>query len=204
VGVKDCCDVRPVESRQRRVLVAVLAANAIMFAVEIVAALVARSTSLLADSADMLGDVIVYAFSLYVIGRGVVWQTRAALLKGAVMALFGAGVLIEVLTKLVPGVTPDGGIMSAVGLLALTVNASVLAALWRHRADDLNMRSVWLCSRNDVIANGAVLLAALGVTLTSSAWPDILVGVGIAGLFIGSAVDVVRSAMSPLAGSRSN
>jgi Co/Zn/Cd efflux system component len=204
VGVKDCCDVRPVESRQRRVLVAVLAANAIMFAVEIVAALVARSTSLLADSADMLGDVIVYAFSLYVIGRGVVWQTRAALLKGAVMALFGAGVLIEVLTKLVPGVTPDGGIMSAVGLLALTVNASVLAALWRHRADDLNMRSVWLCSRNDVIANCAVLLAALGVTLTSSAWPDILVGVGIAGLFIGSAVDVVRSAMSPLAGSRSN
>jgi Co/Zn/Cd efflux system component len=204
VGVKDCCDVRPVESRQRRVLIAVLAANAIMFAVEIVAALVARSTSLLADSADMLGDVIVYAFSLYVIGRGVVWQTRAALLKGAVMALFGAGVLIEVLTKLVSGVTPDGGIMSAVGLLALTVNASVLAALWRHRADDLNMRSVWLCSRNDVIANCAVLLAALGVTLTSSAWPDILVGVGIAGLFIGSAVDVVRSAMSPLAGSRSN
>lgn len=202
--MKDCCDVRPVESRQRRVLVAVLAANAIMFAVEIVAALVARSTSLLADSADMLGDVIVYAFSLYVIGRGVVWQTRAALLKGAVMALFGAGVLIEVLTKLVSGVTPDGGIMSAVGLLALTVNASVLAALWRHRADDLNMRSVWLCSRNDVIANCAVLLAALGVTLTSSAWPDILVGVGIAGLFIGSAVDVVRSAMSPLAGSRSN
>jgi len=94
--------------------------------------------------------------------------------------------------------------MSAVGLLALGVNASVLAALWRHRADDLNMRSVWLCSRNDVIANCAVLLAALGVTLTSSAWPDILVGVGIAGLFIGSAVDVVRSAMSPLAGSRSN
>jgi len=204
VGVKDCCDVRPVETRQRRVLVAVLAANAIMFAVEIVAALVARSTSLLADSADMLGDVIVYAFSLYVVGRGVVWQTRAALLKGGVMALFGAGVLIEVLTKLVSGVTPDGGIMSAVGLLALAVNASVLAALWRHRADDLNMRSVWLCSRNDVIANCAVLLAALGVALTSSAWPDIVVGVGIAGLFIGSAVDVVRSAMSPLAGSRSS
>jgi len=202
--MKDCCEVRPVESRQRRTLIGVLAANAVMFAVEIVAALVAHSTSLLADSADMLGDVIVYAFSLYVIGRGVVWQTRAALLKGGIMAVFGAGVLVEAVAKLVSGVTPDGGIMSAIGLLALAVNAAVLAALWRHRADDLNMRSVWLCSRNDVIANGAVLLAALGVTLTSSAWPDIVVGLGIAGLFIGSAVDVVRSAMSPLAGSRSS
>jgi Co/Zn/Cd efflux system component len=202
--MKDCCEVHPVESRQRRILIGVLAANAVMFAVEIVAALVAHSTSLLADSADMLGDVIVYAFSLYVIGRGVVWQTRAALLKGGIMAVFGAGVLVEAAAKLVSGVTPDGGIMSAIGLLALAVNASVLAALWRHRADDLNMRSVWLCSRNDVIANGAVLLAALGVTFTGSAWPDIVVGLGIAGLFIGSAVDVVRSAMSPLAGSRSS
>jgi len=202
--MKDCCEVRPVESRQRRTLIGVLAANAVMFAVEIVAALVAHSTSLLADSADMLGDVIAYAFSLYVIGRGVVWQTRAALLKGGIMALFGAAVLVEAVAKLVSGVTPDGGIMSAIGLLALAVNAAVLTALWRHRADDLNMRSVWLCSRNDVIANGAVLLAALGVTLTSSAWPDIVVGLGIAGLFIGSAVDVVRSAMSPLAGSRSS
>ena len=202
--MKECCEVRPVEARQRRILIGVLAANAVMFAVEIVAALVAHSTSLLADSADMLGDVIVYAFSLYVIGRGVVWQTRAALLKGGIMAVFGAGVLVEAVAKLVSGVTPDGGIMSAIGLLALAVNASVLAALWRHRADDLNMRSVWLCSRNDVIANCAVLLAALGVTVTSSAWPDIVVGVGIAGLFIGSAVDVVRSAMSPLAGPRSS
>jgi Co/Zn/Cd efflux system component len=201
--VKDCCDVRPVESRQRRILIAVLAANAIMFAIEVVAAVVAHSTALLADSADMLGDVIVYAFSLYVIGRGAVWQARAALLKGGVMALFGAGVLLEVVSKLVSDVKPDGGIMSAVGLLALTVNAAVLAALWRHRADDLNMRSVWLCSRNDVVANGAVLLAALGVMRTSSVWPDILVGFAIAGLFIGSAVDVVRAALSRVAVSRS-
>ena len=201
--MKECCDVRPVEHRQRRILSAVLAVNAAMFVIELAGALVARSTSLLADSADMLGDVIVYAFSLYVIGRGFVWETRAALLKGGVMALFGAGVLVEVFAKVLHGVTPHGGVMSVVALLALLANASVLAALWRHRADNLNMRSVWLCSRNDVIANAGVLLAAFGVTRTGAAWPDVVVGLAIAALFIGSAVDVLRAATWPAAASRS-
>ena len=202
--MKECCGVRPVEGRQRRVLGAVLAVNAAMFVIELAGALVARSTSLLADSADMLGDVVVYAFSLYVIGRGSVWETRAALLKGGIMALFGAGVLLEVFAKLLHDVTPRGGVMSVVGLLALLANASVLAALWRHRADNLNMRSVWLCSRNDVIANVGVLLAAVGVMVTGAAWPDIVVGLGIAALFIGSAVDVLRAAAWPPAASQSS
>ncbi len=173
----------------------VLAINLAMFLVELVAGLLAHSTALLADSADMLGDAIVYGFSLYVIARGAVWQGRAALLKGFIMAAFGVGVLVEVATKLVRPVTPSADVMSGVGVLALVANASVLAFLWRHRAGDINMRSVWLCSRNDVMANAGVLLAALGVAMTGSAWPDIAIGLVIAGLFGMSAVGVIRAAL---------
>jgi Co/Zn/Cd efflux system component len=192
--VNECCEIRPVADRQRRVLRLVLVINLAMFLVELAAGLLAHSTALLADSADMLGDALVYGFSLYVIGRGAAWQARAALLKGGIMAAFGAGILVEVGTKLTRGVTPSADLMSGVGLLALAANASVLAMLWRHRADDINMRSVWLCSRNDVVANAGVLLAALGVALTGSAWPDIAMGLGIAGLFVTSAVGVIRAA----------
>ena len=177
----------------------VLAINAVMFLVELVAGLVAHSTALLADSADMLGDTIVYGFSLYVVGRGPAWQARGALLKGGIMAAFGVGVLIEVATKLARGSTPSADLMSSVGLLALVANGAVLLFLSRHRADDLNMRAVWLCSRNDVAANAAVLLAALGVALTASPWPDIVVGLGIGALFMLSAVEVIRAGLRPIA-----
>ncbi len=192
----ECCAIRPVHAQQRRVLHIVLWINLAMFLVELVAGLIAHSTALLADSVDMLGDAIVYGFSLYVIARAPIWQTRAALLKGIIMAGFGVGVVAEVVSKLVRGLRPEADIMWAVALVALVANASVLAFLWRHRADDINMRSVWLCSRNDVIANGAVLLAALGVGLTRSAWPDILVGLAIAALFGMSAVGVIREAFA--------
>jgi Co/Zn/Cd efflux system component len=200
--MKDCCEVRPVHQRQRGVLRVVLAINVAMFLVEAVAGLLAGSTALLADSADMLGDALVYGFSLYVIARGAPWEARAALLKATVMAAFGAGVLVQVGAKLARGLTPDADVMAGIGLLALAANASVLAFLWRHRADDLNMRSVWLCSRNDVIANAGVLLAAGGVALTGSGWPDIAVGLAIAALFVLSAVDVVRAALRSLSPSR--
>ena len=180
----------------------VLAINVVMFLVEIVGGVLARSTAPLADSADMLGDSIVYTFSLYAVARGPVWQSRAALLKGSIMAVFGAGVLAEVGAKLIGGVTPRADLMSWIGVLALAANAGVLVLLWRHRADDLNMRSVWLCSRNDVVANVGVLLAALGVALTGSGWPDIAVGLGIAALFMTSAVDVIRAALRPTLSSR--
>ena len=191
----DCCEVRPVGERQRRILHVVLWINAVMFVVEFLAGVAGHSTALLSDSADMLGDALVYGVSLYAIARGPVWQTRAALLKGAIMAAFAAGIVVEVLVKLARGVTPSADVMSGIGLLALAANAVVLAFLWRRRADDLNMRSVWLCSRNDVIANVAVLLAAAGVGLTGSPWPDIIVGLAIAGLFATSAVGVIRSAV---------
>ena len=193
--MKDCCAIADeVPARQRRILQVVLAINAAMFVVELVAGLLAHSTALLADSVDMLGDAIVYGFSLYVIGRGTVWQARVALLKGGIMAAFGVGVLAEVALKLVRGTVPAATVMSAVGVLALAANAAALAFLWRHRGDDINMRSAWLCSRNDVVANAGVLVAAAGVALTGSAWPDIVVGGLIALLFGASAVGVIRTA----------
>jgi cation diffusion facilitator family transporter len=192
----ECCAIHLVHAQQRRVLHVVLWINLAMFLIELVAGLIAHSTALLADSVDMLGDAIVYGFSLYVIGRAPVWQARAALLKGIIMAVFGVGIVAEVVAKLVRGLRPEAEIMWTVALVAVVANASVLAFLWRHRADDINVRSVWLCSRNDVIGNGGVLLAALGVSLTGAAWPDILVGLAIAALFGASAVSVIREALA--------
>jgi Co/Zn/Cd efflux system component len=193
--MKECCEVRPILARQRRMLHVVLGINATMFLVELVAGLLAHSTALLADAADMLGDAIVYGFSLYVIGRGAAWQARAALLKGGIMAAFGLAIVVEVMVKLARGLAPQADVMWGVGCLALAANTSVLVFLWRHRADDINMRSVWICSRNDVAANAGVLLAALGVTVTGSAWPDVAVGLGIGGLFVSSAVGVILAAL---------
>jgi Co/Zn/Cd efflux system component len=193
--VKECCEVQPVHARQRRVLAIVLALNAVMFLAEFTVGLLAHSTALLADSVDMLGDAIVYGFSLYVVARGAVWQARGALLKGGLMAAFGVGIAVEIALKLARGVTPEASLMSGMGLIALAANAAVLALLWRHRGDDLNMQSVWLCSRNDVVANLGVLLAAAGVHLTASAWPDVAAGAGIASLFLMSAAGVIRAAL---------
>jgi Co/Zn/Cd efflux system component len=199
-GMSDCCQIAPVVSaRQRRVLRIVLGINLAMFAGELAAALLARSTALLADAADMLGDAMVYGFSLAVVARGSAWQARAALLKGAVMGAFGLGVLVEAALKLAGGLVPTAQVMGGVGALALLANGAVLALLWSSRGDDLNMRSAWLCSRNDVIANLAVLVAAGGVTLTGSPWPDVGVGLGIAALFGAAALDVVRAARRALA-----
>jgi Co/Zn/Cd efflux system component len=197
--VKDCCEiVADVPARQRRVLQIVLAINAAMFVVELGASVLAHSTALLADSVDMLGDAIVYGFSLYVVGRGPRWAARGALLKGGVMAVFGAVVLVEVALKLARGLLPTVEIMAGVGLLALAANGATLLALWRRRSDDVNMRSAWLCSRNDVVANVGVLLAGGGVAVSGSAWPDVLAGLLIATLFSASAVDVIRSARREL------
>jgi cation diffusion facilitator family transporter len=189
-----CCEVRPIPARQRRVLQAALWINAAMFVVESAAGLAANSTALLADSVDMLGDAIVYGFSLYAIGRGLVWQSRAAFLKGSIMAAFGLGILVQVALKLTRGLTPGVETMSIVGVVALAANLVCLRLLWRHREDDVNMRSAWICSRNDVIGNVSVLVAAAAVWLTGSPWPDIIVGLLVAGVFCRSAVGVLADA----------
>jgi len=192
--VDDCYEVREIPREQRRVLHIVLWINAAMFLTESIAGLLANSTALLADSVDMLGDAIVYGFSLYVIGRGVVWQARAAQLKGIVMAAFAVGVLVQVGAKIAQGLVPTVEVMSAVGVLALAANLVCLGLLWRRRADDINMRSAWICSRNDVIGNTAVLAAAGATAVTGSPWPDIVIGLLVASVFARSAVQVLREA----------
>jgi Co/Zn/Cd efflux system component len=197
--MKGCCEIHgDAPARQRRVLQLVLWINAAMFAAEFTAGLVGHSTALLADAVDMLGDAIVYGFSLYVVSKGPVWQARAALLKGIIMAGFGVGVVTEVVLKVARGVTPSAELMGGIGVAALAANTVCLTLLWRRRADDINMRSVWLCSRNDVVANLGVLLAAGGVVLTSSSWPDIVMGLIIATMFGSSAIDVIRAAWRDL------
>ena len=197
--MRECCEVRvDIPERQRRVLQIVLSINAVMFLVEFVSGVMAHSTALLADSVDMLGDAIVYGFSLYVVSRGAVWQARAALLKGLIMAGFGVGVLAEVSAKLVRGTVPAAEVMGGIGLLALLANAACLLLLWRHRTDDINMRSAWICSLNDVAGNAAVLLASAGVMTVRSAWPDIAVGLLIALMFTVSAVSVLGRARRAL------
>jgi Co/Zn/Cd efflux system component len=191
----ECCEVREIPHQQRQVLYVVLAVNVAMFLAESVAGVLAHSTALFADSVDMLGDAIVYGFSLYVISRGAIWQARAAMLKGVIMAAFGVGVLGQVVWKVVEGVGPTVEIMSAIGLLAFAANLLCLVLLRRRRGDDINMRSAWVCSRNDVIGNAGVLIAAGAVALTGSPWPDIVVGLLVAGVFVRSALHVIGDAV---------
>jgi Co/Zn/Cd efflux system component len=195
----ECCEVREIPSEQRRVLHVVLWINVLMFLVESVAGILGNSTALFADSVDMLGDAIVYGFSLYVISRGLFWQARAALLKGVIMAAFGIGVLVQVGVKVARGLTPTVEVMGAVGTLAFVANLLCLILLWRRRSDDINMRSAWVCSRNDVIGNAGVLVAAAAVALTGSPWPDIAIGLLVAGVFGHSAVGVIREASGAVA-----
>jgi cation diffusion facilitator family transporter len=180
--------------RQTRTLQLVLGINIVMFAVEITAGLLAGSTALLADSLDMLGDSIAYGFSLYVVARNDAWKAGAALLKGGIMAAFGLFVLGHVVYKIINPEIPHFETIGLVGILALFANTICLALLWRHRGEDINMRSVWLCSRNDIIANISVLVAAAGVWLSNSHWPDVLIGACIALLFLRSAAHVIRDA----------
>jgi Co/Zn/Cd efflux system component len=189
-----CCEVREIPREQRRVLLVVLWINAVMFLAESVAGVMARSTALFADSLDMLGDAIVYGVSLYVIGRGVAWQARAALLKGWIMAAFCVGLLVQVALKIAHGLTPVVEVMGVVGSMAFAANVACLLLLWARRGDDVNMRSAWICSRNDVIGNAAVLVAAAAVAATGSAWPDIVIGLLLASVFGRSAAQVIREA----------
>ena len=202
-----CCaakedDLRPLRKRQRGVLIAVLVINAAMFVVELVGGLAAGSSALLADSLDMLGDASVYGLTLFVLERGARWRSGAALLKGGVMAAFAVGVLVTAVVHAIAGGTPRAEGMGLIALLALVANASCLVLLTRHRADDLNMRSTWLCSRNDILANLGVLAAAGGVALTGSGWPDVAIGVAIAGVVARSAWSVIAAAMRDLAAVR--
>ena len=184
--------------RFRRILWLALAINALMFLVEIVASWLSGSMALQADALDFLGDSFNYTISLVVLGMGLRTRARAALVKGATMAAFGLWVLASTAYRLWAGVPPDASVMGVVGLLALAANVGVAAALFRYRGGDSNMRSIWLCSRNDALGNIAVIGAAAGVFTTGSHLPDLLVAAMVAGLSLSAAVQVARQAMGEL------
>ncbi|HUW28934.1 MAG TPA: cation transporter [Sulfuriferula sp.] len=198
-----CCDdsacaIGQFQARQSRTLKWVLVINSVMFWVEFGAGLAAGSAALMADSLDMLGDALVYAMSLYAVTRGLRWKAGAALAKGLVMAGFGLFVLGQVAYRMFSAVPPEAATMGAVGLLALVANLVCLRLLTRHRDEDINMRSVWLCSRNDIVANVSVLVAAGLVAVVHHPWPDWVVGLGIAALFLHSAWRVLGQARREL------
>jgi cation diffusion facilitator family transporter len=199
----DCCEQKADEltalrGEHKRVLSAVLVINAVLFVLEAVAGLLANSTALLADSLDMLGDALVYGFSLYALWRTAKWKTTAAIFKGVIMAAFGVGVLAQGIYKATLGIVPTAETMGAIGTLVLLGNGVCFLLLYRHRSDDLNMRSTWLCSRNDIIANLSVLAAAVAVNVFDSSWPDLVVGTAIAALFLRSAFTVLTESFAEL------
>ena len=201
--MSDCCSdkecaIEALRSRQSATLKIVLAINAVMFVVELSSGVLARSTALLSDSLDNLGDALTYGLSLYAVSGGARSKARVALFKGGLILAAGLFVLGQVIYGVLhPGV-PVFEVMGIVSLLALAANATCLALLWKHRAEDVNMNSVWECSRNDIASNTAVFVAAGAVWLTQSGWPDIAVGLALACLFLRSAVRVIANALGEL------
>lgn len=186
----------------RRALWIALAVNASMFAVEMAAGVAAGSSSLQADALDFLGDAANYAISLGVAGLGLAWRARAALVKGLGLLALGFWVIGAAAWHAYAGTVPAAPVMGAVGVLALLANTGVALMLYRFRAGDANMRSVWICSRNDAIGNLAVVGAAAGVFGTGSGWPDLVVATIIAGLGISGGWQIVRQARAELVTTR--
>ena len=199
-----CCeascaaDHQPAAPRYRRVLWIALAVNAVMFGVELAGGLMADSVTLLADAADFFGDAANYGISLAVLAMASAWRSRAALIKGATMGGYGVFVLGKAAWNATAGTVPDPFTMGAIGFLALAANVSIAVLLYRYRGGDANMRSVWLCSRNDAIGNVAVLLAALGVFGTGSNWPDLAVAAIMGVLAVLAAKMVISQAWGEL------
>jgi len=194
----DCSAAPAFDPRYRRALWVALMLNVLMFVVELGAAWASGSVSLLADSIDFFGDAGNYAISLSVLGMAMSARSKAALFKAACMGAFGVFVLGKAAWGLQVGVPPEPATMGMVGLAALAVNGSVALMLYRYRAGDANMRSVWICSRNDALGNVAVMLAALGVFGTGSAWPDLLVAAVMGALALTGSWAVVRQARTEL------
>ena len=193
-----CCeleeDLANIHGPKRKILWIVLVLNFIMFFVEIIAGWLAQSNALMADALDMLGDAAIYAFTLFVIQLAPIWRTRAGILKASIMSLFALGVLGAAIYRVYHQEVPEASAMGIVGGLALAINLFCTYLLLRFKDDDVNMRSAWLCSRNDVLANLGVLAAAGGVAWTNSHWPDLAAGVIIAGLILQSSLGIFKDA----------
>lgn len=201
----DCCCTPPSinfdrnqRKSHRRVLWAVLAINASMFIIEVGAGLAAGSASLQADALDFLGDAANYGISLFVIGMALRYRASAALAKGATMGVFGLWVLATAAWHALHGTLPSAITMGAIGFTALAANAASFGLLWAYRNGDANMRSAWICTRNDVLGNLAVLLAALGVFGTATGWPDVIVAAIMAALAMQGAATVIKQSVDEL------
>ena len=195
----NCCDSDPVfdgvSGPYKRALWAVIAINATMFLVEMSAGVLSGSQALQADALDFLGDTATYALSLYVIGMPLIWRTRAALFKGLSLGAIGLWVAGSTAYQFLVLDVPRAEVMGAIGFLALTANLASVLLLMKYRDGDANVRSVWLCSRNDAIGNVAVMIAASGVWATQTAWPDLIVAGIMAGLFLWSATQIILQAL---------
>jgi Co/Zn/Cd efflux system component len=195
----NCCDHEPkfqgVSAAFKRALWAVIAINGSMFFVEMVAGVLAGSQALKADALDFFGDTATYALSLFVIGMPIIWRTRAALFKGLSLAAMGLWVLGSTAYQFLVLGTPTAEVMGIIGFLALVANLISVLLLMKYRDGDANVRSVWLCSRNDAIGNVAVMLAASGVWLSQTAWPDLIVAGIMAGIFFWSSTQIIRQAL---------
>jgi Co/Zn/Cd efflux system component len=193
------CSLDRLRERQRGTLRAVLGINAVMFVVIVAAALHAGSSSLLSDSLDNLGDALTYGLSLYAVSRGAAAKARVALFKGGLILLAALAVAAQIAWKLATPTVPAFDEMGIFSLLGLAANSACLFLLWRHRHEDVNMSSVWECSRNDIASNLSVFVAAGAVWLTGSGWPDLLVAAGLVLLLMRSAIRVISSARTELA-----
>lgn len=192
------CTLEGLHQRQRGTLLSVLGINAFMFLVIVAAALYGKSTALLADSLDNLGDALTYGLSLYAVSKSTGVKAKVALLKGGLILLAALGVLAQIVYKFFVPSVPLFEVMGIFSLIGLGANSLCLYLLWRHRQEDVNMSSVWECSRNDIVANLAVFVASGAVWLTSSNWPDVLVGGGLVLFLMRSALRVLASALSEL------
>lgn len=169
-----------------------------MFLLETIASQISQSMSLQADALDFFADAANYAITLLVLPMAVVWRTRAGLFKGLCMLAFGLFIIVSAIIRAYQGTLPDASTMGAIAVVALIANLGVAALLYRYRAGDSNMRSIWLCSRNDAIGNVAVMIAAAGVFATTTRWPDLAVAALIAALSISAAYQVIRQALGEM------
>lgn len=201
--MSECCDdkgcaIEALRERQSGTLKIVLSINAVMFIMVLAAGILASSTALLSDSLDNFGDALTYGLSLYAVSRGPRFKAVVAVFKGCLILAAGLFVLGQIVDKIIVPTVPIFETMGVMGILALVANGICLALLWKHREEDINMSSVWECSRNDIASNLAVLIAAGGVWAVQSGWPDLLVGAMLAGLFLRSAFRVLLAAVTEL------
>ena len=197
-----CCDngcsLNGLMERQRGTLQSVLGINAVMFFVIVAAAIYGKSTALLADSLDNLGDALTYSLSLYAVSKGAAVKAKVALFKGGLIFLAAMAVAAQIIYKLFVPSVPVFEVMGTFSLLGLAANSLCLFLLWRHRHEDVNMSSVWECSRNDIASNISVFVAAGAVWFTGSGWPDVLIALALVCLLIRSAIRVISSAMKEI------